>query len=244
MLNYLTIMKHYNFTRLVFLGGCHVVGYPLNEAAAFSSLVSNKLQFSDTRKIFLSLDNSILFLESNQLEIDHSLVVLQIGHFECSNSIFNFSSKLKTSPSMNQSNDHMHSRYFFQGARQMVRFITYFTRRLLSFPRFDSKQFQKRASVLLDILKRNSCKVLIVSSFPTNNFIDNYDRRTLNIILQELSERYMFPFLNVYDDLIIADRLNDGGVLIDSYHLNELGHQLVAGLIVRKLLTNFNLLVD
>lgn len=231
------------------IGGCHVLGWKIGDAAPFWRGASN--YWSDGKRTRLqgqfSLKRSIEYLQHSHQNLENTLLILQVGNFEANDlavAVPLFRSligKLKHrvpgakskstglgdmgSPELSRS-EQMNIAIRGGAVFCVERFVPESLR---------SKQLAVHLSRFKDLLgtvrTNDPAKVIVLSTFPTASPVANLYRKIINKHIKRLVDDTTFTYVDAFAILEEAKRtkrLSYRSFFADGYHLSALGHLLIS----------------
>lgn len=230
---------------IYFIGGCHVEGYLVGLKNAFSTLTIKALNWTGNTYFSppTSTSKALRFLKEIESSLSNSdLVVLQLGNLETS---LSFLSMRKSMPQSRRAihdikkiDENACANRFGKLLSTVVKLLLLKFYDRIGKSRFDILNFEKTMLEIFDLLNsRNVGQVVVLSPFYSLQPHINIYRARASSLLNELSDRYGFLYIDVCSDVKNAKRKNffKHPTLIDAEHLNKFGHQIVSEIIVKNI---------
>lgn len=228
--------------QVLFAGGCHVVGYPIGEAAAFPAAVKQSLQargvvLEMNRLAYIKLTHAAK-LRDACAQYRPDILVLQLGHFELSRPLSQYlRARLSSgrepaarSGSEPPANPILRPRLFrvIAGIKKMI--DSALGQPLVDFARFEAQLHE----FLVETKRWAPPDVILLSPLPCADALSMRYRRRAASIMQRLAASHGIQFL----DLLSAHpgwSFGAAGSFYDAIHLGEHGHLHVASAIASRI---------
>lgn len=238
---------NHNSIRILFAGGCHVVGYPVGEAASFPEIVRRRLEASgislELRKLaYLKLTHAAK-LEAACSDCAPDLLVLQLGHFELSRPLSQYLRSILPFGRRNAAGTRSESPVYLVGhgwpfriraaAKEAIDSI-------LGHPLVDFAQFESQLNALLQQAERWAPpEVILLSPLPCVDPLSMYYRRRATAIMRRVAARHGTQFLD------LMSSFSDCGVgpeahFFDAVHLGAHGHRVIGAAIAEHLVATLS----
>lgn len=227
-------------------GGCHVGGHLVGMSNSF--LAQFLSQRTDVGFVGWSRPISVkrainFFQDRNELLNSDTLVILQLGNFETSQSLTpKFLSRFRSISQSTTSSGILNSRPSESGDKvyairpllaSLFKFPLVFFYELFGYSPFDSRDFESRLRVLFDLLKKAKMErvVVLITFFSLHPGL-NFYRRKANLIIKKLGAEFSFEVLDAYSvtkDIWYIESVFFGNANFADYeHLSKAGHSKVA----------------
>lgn len=217
--------------RILFAGGCHVLGYPLGEDASFPDVVKRRLRQHGTlaelhRLPYMKLTHAGK-LQAACAACRPDVLVLQLGHFELSRplsqylrSLLRFGCGGAAKSGAEPPARLVRHAHIFQARAGMKRAFDW----VLGHPLVDFARFEGQLNDLLSHTQRwGPPAVVLLSPLPCADPLSMYYRRRAASIMQRSAHIHGFQFLNLVS-LIPALSFGASEDFFDAIHLGGRGH--------------------
>ncbi len=217
--------------RILFAGGCHVLGYPLGEDASFPDVVKRRLRRYGTlaelhRLPYMKLTHAAK-LQAACAACRPDVLVLQLGHFELSRplsqylrSLLRFDRAGAAKSGAEPPARLVRHAHIFRAKAGMKRAFDW----VLGHPLVDFVRFEAQLNALLAQTQRWAPPaVVLLSPLPCADPLSMYYRRHAASIMQQSAHTYGLQFLNLISllpDLSFGAEEN----YYDAIHLGGRGH--------------------
>jgi hypothetical protein len=238
--------------RILFAGGCHVLGFPVGVEFAFPKVVLKALaeeyQCESKSVGYLSFGRSHLLLDAYR-EFDPDLLVLQLGHYECPRALEKILKKstlarLLRSPSASNSSSSSNGlegpvytpdpRSAFKSSwkwrlRSTIRLAVGLAYEWKGEPVFARKKVSDDLSDLLKAIRDNGhCRIVLLSPFLCPDYMVRHYRRRAWKIFSDASRRHDSLFVDSQQVLLNLERSReDLSLYANGDHLSATGHEAV-----------------
>ena len=226
--------------KIVGFGACMIGGYPLGDQHSFFSLLVEQLRDRSAVPIEkglvslggLPLIQAVKHFESDVLALNPDVLILQFGNQDVSVQLgkylktkFKLASAIKPIVKVKPSSDLSPYK-----ARFNVLAILFFKYLIGKAFGIEPTKCNLYMSILLvkqiaTICEKKCIKLFVLSSFPSNDMLQNSYGNKYAFILNTLADEYNYTFINLH---VILNRYRKCDILLsDGCHLSKLGHQIV-----------------
>ena len=239
--------------KIVGFGACMLRGYPLGEKYSFFSLLTDQMEKSSRvpiEKSIVPLDGvplirAIKYFESKILSLNPDVLILQFGNQDVSVQLgkylrnkFKPVSVLEDVVSKNFKSQLDIKPYEVKLSISIMLFLKYAIGRAFNIgPTNGALEESANAVVKISkICNENRIKLVVLSSFPSNDFLHNLYGRYYAFMLNSLSTKHNYVFVDLHE---ILKRYDNSHILLsDGCHLSILGHKIVMQAVWDKSNTN------
>jgi hypothetical protein len=236
--------------RLLFVGGCHVVGHPFGPGYGFPKIAQTKLErMHPDWKFQLKVVPHVLLSDKQKVlhscgEFHPDVLVLQLGHYESARplkqrirKLFSKRGLLAKAPSTKNS----HKTYEFSLShriecsrwptpKKVLKFILDLALRGMGCPGIGIDVARHDISLLFDALRGAKVQhVVVMSPFAGPSAVINRYRRELATVLAEKAYGFGFTYFDLADLFGGAFSHKRVGLYCDEQHLTVKGETLVGG---------------
>jgi hypothetical protein len=227
--------------RVIVIGGCHVIGFPVGERYSFVSGLLGQSSFSKKHLVtlpYVSVSRLSDTLESVGALRPQDLIILQLGNFETlAPMMFGKHDNLLAADQIGTPGPPsiLSNEVFSTQVKSLLRLlgngILFLVRLIIRQPAFSSQEFSRQlADPKISEALANAGEVVIIGALPTRVWFRNVYRKQANSVLRDFAARRNYAFV---DYLHEVRSLRLKAITVDQIHLNVLGHILLAKAIVK-----------
>lgn len=242
-----------NMRQVIVLGGCHVTGIGIGDAAPFSRIVSDWWGATRTEAIgHLTISKTLAALQNVDPLNAGGLIVLQVGHYDAWRdlSLLNPISRKKASRerARRRSNEDQveatlpPSSFGTLAIKSVLGLLGYISDKLLirsGALREANHRLKEDFGALSTFLAENPAnQVVVISTFPTFSTRTNRHRRVVNRIMKDASNRFNFAYIDAWNELrsgFLGADFPWPSTMLDSIHINAESHVKLGKLITQRL---------
>ena len=215
------------------LGGCHINGYPFPQEKSFLDIAIVKAGWNDAavlRCAPASLRAINTWLGAHAQDIAGARIILQIGNYE---SIRGANLADTQGHTINEAlpipSTRFGNRIGKNPFKELIKYILVIAKIIMGRSPYNSADFSEKLEHTFTLIRNAApAEVIVLASFSSYSRAVNLCRRLLNIDMLRLTQRFGFTWLDSYAALQQARRTHSNSLFIDTIHLSESGHEIVA----------------